>query len=431
MLHNFKNALLFVGTSALLFAGCGDDDPKTTPDATTADASTTDANVEIDAGPDTTFSGTLSLAEVSITGPVAASLGGIGGATVNVSFVSPSDVTVAPQPGYTNNIGGCRIFVYDVAAGQAAPAGSDGGTVTITGTNSGEFACNYNGALDTYLCASTATEASGAIVVAGTTATLGPSPGTVVITLGGVDFGAFDPTGGSIILSDFVDPAANGRFSVLGRIPKTSNAVLIANPALMAPSALAQDSTYSTLVGTGPQPGGFDFLDDGTAQNVFTKAAATDAPEVNTMLQANGQGFALDAASSSMPHAIPTDGTAVTFSCDSDDDPANANDTCGVDTGNPLKGMLIFGETTDGALNPLDPFGMPAPVSKYATYQCSAIGMKKFALDTGAMALILGTEPTRIQTTIVYSSAAIAGPNNLVVSHGVVGFTDVPQTMNK
>lgn len=425
MLHNFKNTLLFVGTSALLFAGCGDDDPKTTPDATTADASTTDAAEDIDAGPDTTFSGTLSLAEVSITGPVAASLGGIGGATVNVSFVSPSDVTVAPQPGYTNNIGGCRIFVYDVAAGQAAPAGSDGGPVTITGTNSGEFACNYDAALDTYLCASTAAEASGAVTAAGTSATANGN-GTVTVNLGGVNFGTFDPTGGSIILDGFDDDAMNGSFSVVLR--PAPGTVVIANPAFVANVAatLNADSTYSTLVGTGPQPGGFDFLDDGTAQNVFTKAAATDAPEVNTMLQANGQGFALDTSTSSMPHAMPTDGTAVTFSCDSDDDPANANDTCGVDTGNPLKGMLIFGETTDGALNPLDPFGMPAPVSKYATYQCSAIGMKKFALDTGAMALILGTEPTRIQTTIVYSSAAIAGPNNLVVSHGVVGFTDVP-----
>ena len=61
-----------------------------------------------------------------------------------------------------------------------------------------------------------------------------------------------------------------------------------------------------------------------------------------------------------------------------------------------------------------------------ATFQCSGIGAEAITLDAGAMALILGTSPTRIQTSVTYANAELSGNNTIVLSHGVVGFTDVP-----
>ncbi len=116
-----------------------------------------------------------------------------------------------------------------------------------------------------------------------------------------------------------------------------------------------------------------------------------------------------------MPHALPTNGDAATFSCEG---------SCGVAEGI-LKGIIVFGETTDAVVSPLDPTAMPPAESKYATFQCSGIGAEAITLDEGAMALILGTNPTRIQTSITYANAELSGKNTIVMSHGVVGFTDV------
>ncbi len=424
MLHNLKKTLLFIGSSAILFAGCGDDgdtNNNDTPDA----AITIDAAIDTpDAEPDTTFSGTLSVAEVVVTNPLPFTLSG---AVANISFTSPADVTKEAEPGYTNNVGACRIFVYDVTAGEAPPPGSDGGVVTVAGTKAGEFACAFNGAAGEYFCSSTDAAASGALTAAGSAQLIGENPGQVVVTLGGVDLGDYDPTGSQIVLSGFSQTAANGIFPVVAKV--NSNTIVVINPALLAASTLPADSTYSTIVGAGPVPGGYDFLDDGgtpeAPSNVsFTKDAIEDAPAVNTSLPAYGEGFTL-ADTSAIPHDIPLDGTAVTFSCEAAD-----NGDCGSRQVGGLQGIIVFGSTTDGVLDPLNPLDMPDPVSKFATFQCSGIGAQKISLDEGAMALILGTNPTRIQSSVTYANAALATPNTIVVSHGVVGFTTVPPPAN-
>ena len=42
------------------------------------------------------------------------------------------------------------------------------------------------------------------------------------------------------------------------------------------------------------------------------------------------------------------------------------------------------------------------------------------------MGHILGTNPTRIQTTVTYVGG-VTGATNIIIGHGEVGFTDVPQ----
>ncbi len=422
MFIDLKKTLFLLACAPLAFGACGgDDDDNGTADPDAAVTPVFDAAPdEPDAAPDPTFAGTVSLAEVSVTNPALAAVGAAG-AVVNISFTDPLDVTVPPQPGYDNNIGACKIFVYDLDAGDVPPTGSAGGPVSIAGTNGSSlptFGCDYNAAADTYACSSADPAAAGTMPMAGTSLTpnTGKGAGTATLVISGADFSNEAYAGMQIVLSGFADEAANGRFGILSQ--PAANILVIANPVLTAPTTLGADSPYQTLIGAGPIPGGFDFLDDGTASVVVTKAGIENVPAIDTTLTVNGEGFALDDASD-LPHAIPTDGTTpATFSCGGD------NGTCGVANGL-LKGIIVFGETTDGVVSPADPTTMPEPVSKFATFQCSGIGAEAITLDEGAMALIMGTNPTRIQTSVTYANAELSGQNTIVMSHGVVGFTDI------
>ena len=378
MFIDLKKTLFLAAAAPLAFGACGGDDDNgtVTPDATVTpifDASPDDP----DAAPNTTFSGTISLAEVAITNEPFVSAG-VAGAVVNVSFTDPATVTVPPQPGYENNIGACRIFVYDLAGGDEAPVGADGGRVTIADTT---LAANGNG--------------------------------TVTLTIPAANFSNENYVGMQIILDGFSDPAANGRFGIVAQPANTT--LVLANPALLAATTLTADSAYQTLIGAGPVPGGFDFLDDGTNDIVITKDPITNAPAIDATLTVNGEGFALDDASI-RPHELPINGDEATFSC------GGTGGDCGVANGF-LKGIIVFGETTDAPVDPSNPTAMPEPVNQYATFQCSGINAESITLDEGAMALIMGTSPTRIQTSITYANAQ-SGANNIVLSHGVVGFKD-------
>lgn len=417
MFIDLKKTLFLVAAAPLAFGACGDDDGgNADPDATVTpifDA----APENPDAAPDPTFSGTVSLAEVAITNEPFVSAG-VAGAVVNISFTDPATVTVPPQPGYENNIGACRIFVYDLAGGDEAPVGADGGRVTIAGTNGTNlpaFACDYNPTADTYLCASGDTAASGPMAMTGTSLSpnSGKGAGTATLVIPGADFSNENYVGMQIILDGFADAAANGRFGVVSQ--PANNILVIANPALAAATTLTADSAYQTLIGAGPIPNGFDFLDDGTNDIIITKDPITNAPAIDATLTVNGEGFALDDASV-RPHQLPINGDAATFSC------GGTGGDCGVANGF-LKGIIVFGETTDAPVSPSNPTAMPEPVSQYATFQCSGINAESITLDAGAMALIMGTSPTRIQTSITYANAQ-SGGNNIVLSHGVVGFTD-------
>ncbi len=420
MFIDLKKTLFLLAAAPLAFGACGGDDDDD-------GGAASDANVnpvfdaapdDPDAAPDPTFSGTVSLAEVSVTNP-ALEQAGVSGAVVNISFTDPADETVAPQPGYENNVGACKIFVYDLDGGDVPAPASPGGPVTVAGTNGSTlpaFGCDYNATAETYLCSSGDAAASGAMPMAGTSLSPnnGQQAGTATLVIPGADFSNENYVGMQIVLAGFDDEAGNGRFGIVAQ--PANNILVIANPALQAVTTLAADSAYQTLIGAGPIPGGFDFLDDGTDNIVVTKDAITNVPAIDTTLTANGEGFSLD-DNSIRPHEIPLNGDPATFSC------GGAGGTCGVANGI-LKGIIVFGETTDGVVSPLDPTAMPDPVSTYATFQCSGIGAESITLDAGAMALILGTNPTRIQTSVTYANAELSGANTIVMSHGVVGFTD-------
>ncbi len=425
MFLNLKKTLFLVGSSALLFSACGDDGGG---GAAVVDASAPDAM------PDPTFAGTVSIAEVTVTNTEAAALGGISGAAAVISFTAPDDI-IPPDPVFDNNVGECKVTIIDIAGGDAEQ-GSDGGPVNVTGTLAGDFNCGYNAAADAYACSSTDSAASGTLAMA--TATLAPNqdpPGTMLFTAPGNDFSTISYRGMNIVLQGWADAAGNGRFSILADsgttgAPLSDDQLLLSNnQGLDAATMLSADSGYRTLVGAGPIPllafGAHEFLDDGTATVMMTKAAATDAPALSSGLKANGDGFALlPDGDSELAHVFPATGDA-TFAC------ADATvDTCGAeDALNPLKGIVVFGETTDGVLTtgPLASFAeMPDPVTQYARFQCSGIGQKSITIPAAAVALINGTGHTRIQTSVTYVNAEIAGRTNVVVGHGVLGFTDAP-----
>jgi hypothetical protein len=420
MFIDLKKTLFLLAAVPLAFGACGDDDDGDTggnnPDAT-VDPIFDAAPDDPDAAPDTTFGGTVSLAEVSVTNPAVASLA-LSGAVVNISFTDPADETVAPQPGYENNVGACKIFVYDLDAGDVPAKASAGGPVTVAGTNgstaASAFGCDFDATAETYLCSSADDAASGMMP---TGASLTPTGGgDVTLSIPGADFSNETYVGMQIQLTGFPNAAGNGLFGIKGAIDATS--LVIFNSGLAAPTTLIAESPYQTLIGAGPISGGFDFLDNGTADVLITKAAIIDVPAIDTTLTVNGSGFDLDNAST-LPHAVPVNGDPATFSC------GGAGGTCGVAAGF-LKGIIVFGETTDGVVSPANPTAMPDPVSKFATFQCSGIGAEAITLDAGAMALIMGTTPTRIQTSVTYANAELSGSNTIVMSHGVVGFTDVP-----
>lgn len=410
-----RNLFLCVGSTALLMAGaCGDDDDKATPDATPVVFDAGVADAAPDAAPDPTFSGSLALADLVITNPEGVA-GAVAGGAAIMSFTDPLDVEVGPHPDFTNNVGECRVFVYDVANGDAAPDGSDGGDVTVTGTNAGDILCEFGPVSATeskYVCHSTDAAYQGALPIA-TAATPTGNDITVAVTIAGADFSNAPYLGMHVLLSGFPDAAANGLFPIMA-IP-ADNTLVVYNPALTATSTLIAAGTYSTVVGGGPIPGGYDFLDDGTNDIAFAKDAITNVPVVATTLKANGDGATwLDPS----PHEFPFVSTDdVTFAC---------TGFCGTAEGL-LKGVVIFGETTDADVTGLAFNEMPDATSKYATFQCSGVGQEAMTITKEALVVILGTNPTRIQTTVIYSNAALATGHSIVMGHGRLGFTDAPE----
>lgn len=408
----------------LLLAACGDDDgPR--PDAALADSGPeADAADEADAAP-AAPSGLIALTEVTLTNPEAAALG-LSGASVGIGWVDPATVTVPPVEGFENNVGGCRITVYDVAAGDEPGTEVDAGNVTITGTASDEFACVFSGAAG-YVCQSTDEAAAGEAAVGATAQPPLTPGGPVTYTFPGVDFSGANYVGMHLQVDGFTDEAANGTFPIVGFDPNEPSQLQVASlsPPALATAVEDTPGSYLTVVGAGPVPGGFDFL-DGASTVSISKPEAGRVAAIDVDIVPNGEGFAL-AEASAEPHAIPTDGSEVVFLCPGTDPDALTGGDCGTTAGGPLQGMTLSGSTTDASVEGLGFNAMPPAESQYATFQCSAIGQTGAALSAEAMAVILGTSPTRIQVNVSYMAAAIEGTTNVVAGHTLAGFTDVAQ----
>lgn len=395
-------------------------------------------------------SNSIGITELKISGPVATALGGIQGAAAPVVFNDNDTITTPPVVVGASPVNGCQVKVWDVGAG---PDEVDAGVVTVTGTAFGAFQCAFNATAGTNVCGNTA---PGAVMVGSTATTVSTTGGTMYKILGAT----FNPAavrGRWLSVSGFPDAGANGLFPI-AQAGANPDELIVVNPKCnpagggmttvgLCSTAAATGPGYAVVIGAGPIPlaGGpaVQFLDDGNADGdagavgadvVISKPAGGEVPAFSVTVKANGEGFTLG-DNSAQPHALTASG-AQTFNCD------GTNGECGNRNGGPvLNGLVIFGETSDGSLTtgcsggPCSPFQLPDAATKYATFQCSAVGLlgnptpTSVAITAEAMTAIMGTSPTRIQTTVANVAGEIAVASDqtsstfVVVGHGILGFT--------
>ena len=417
--------LFFTAGLALAAFGCGDDDgggdrPDARPQAD-ANGGDTDAGGE----PTLLRSGTIAVTEQAITNDIPGSPWS--GALVSVGF---SDATTgsapAPVAGFDSNINNCLIRIWDVGTNEASDS-VDEGAVQVTGTENGDFACGFVGARNEYVCQSTTPAIAGgdaenfALAGNGTAGTLTFVDGQADATMIGMyvvltGFGEVD--GQPLPVVNFTEGGDEADVLTLAGVP--AGAV-----------TGAAGATYSTFVGAGPVPGGAQFLLGAADAITVQKAAGDVVAAIDEDFEAHGQGFTLledEGMRQYLPSTIPFDEEEVNFACDGDD--------CGAEgSGGLIQAIVINGETTDAAVGPLtSPATAMLPAeNQYATFQCSFIGEDNAKLTADMMAAILGTNPTRIQTSVGrYRGAIIAaddGTSSTIVlqGHALLGWSDPPE----
>lgn len=424
-------SLILSAGLALSAFGCGDDDGGgNRPDAR-PQADATEGNPDAGGG-GLLRSGTIAVTEASISNNLGVAFSG---PLVRVGF---SDTTSgnapAPVDGFDSVINNCVIQVWDVGTHEAADA-VDEGPVQVEGTENGTFACNFIAAAGDYVCQSTtatiaAGSANGAVIEGTGTDTLVLPDGIADPSMKGMYIRLSGFGDGATALPEATFPIIN---VTLADGPDTLT--LFGVPTEYAGTGDA-DSIYATFVGVGPVPTGAQFLLGNDDQIDVTKPAGDVVGAISESFTAHGQGFTLtdDAATdkylpSTIPVTAPADAVEVNFTC---------GDTCGdVGTGGTpgtINAIVINGETTDGdtggVLNPSDP--MPDPVTQYATFTCAFISQDTATLSADMMAAILGTNPTRIQTSVGrYRGAIIEADDgsysvNVLQGHSILGWSDAP-----
>lgn len=415
--------LFFTAGLALAAFGCGDDDggggrPDARPQAD-AEPGNPDAG-----GDGLLRSGTIAITEQAITNDIPGSPWS--GAVVSVGF---SDATTgsapAPVDGFDSNINNCLIRIWNVDTNEDSDS-VDEGAVQVTGTDNGDFGCGFVGARNEYVCQSTTPAIAGgdaenfALAGNGTAGTLTFVGGQADATMIGMyvvltGFGAVD--GQPLPVVDFTEGGAEADTLTLAGVP----AGAVTGEA---------GATYSTFVGVGPVPGGAQFLGGAADAITVQKAAGDVVAAIDEDFEAHGQGFTLlenEGMRQYLPSTIPFDEDEVKFECD--------GDGCGAaGSGGLIEAIVINGETTDAPVDAITSpaTAMPNPETQYATFQCSFIGSDVAKLTPEMMAAILGTNPTRIQTSVGrYRGAIIAaddGSSSTIVlqGHALLGWSDPP-----
>lgn len=372
------------------------------------------------------------------------------GAQVSLSLVDTTTTRVAPEyfdeegEPTDSNINGCAVTVFDDLDSQLPQADPvDEGAFTVTGTDSDEFECTFGtdplnptGPMR-YTCQSTDGAAAGAAAVGSTAQRTEGNLAKYAFM--GADFSNANYVGMLLLVDGFENQAANGAFPIVRQGGGTlgNNELVVVNENDFQENIIAvadNPGTYTTLVGEAPLPlpatdpaGGFNtFLDNGEADVVITGGASSDIlDEINTTLNANGDGFTLDGEGTDVPWDIPVDGSAVTFSCTAGG--------CGETGGGIVEALVVTMETTDAT--PEGPFDMPAPESSFATVQCAFIGFpdgKEVTIPTEVMQKVMGTSPERIQVTVANAAGSIeknadeTSSVNLLVGHALTGFSPPP-----
>jgi hypothetical protein len=420
------------GLLALVLAAapaCGDDRPPADDDDGDADdGDDDDDDGDVDAGDDDggemTRSAVVAVTETTITNmlPLVGGPRGapprLSGGVMSMSYIDDQTVTVAPDPDFDSNINRCAITVFDLKGGDVVPTAVDEGTITVTGTSHGEFACGHSDEAGEYVCQSTdpilrggvAGNAAGAALAATGELTLGEKIGPEMI-------------GMHIQLSGF-DGDTDGVHAVVG-VTKAGEPIL---GNVEADATGGDDATYTTFVGQGPMLnlGTVNVLDDGISKDaqdvVISKEDSDLVPGFTMTARARGEGFTLT-KESTQPHEFPATAEDVTFACDGagcGDDPKQA--------AGHLDALVINGVTTD--VLPAkgdDGLTMLPAENSFATFACSMIGANEITIPADGVELILGTSPARVQITVGRFVAQLndtdTSSTTVVLGHSLTGFT--------
>jgi hypothetical protein len=407
-------------------------------DAAVADAppGTPDAHPRPDAQPAATYTGTVSLVDLTVKSPAQAA--GAEGGAFQADFEAidlPNDATNIVS---TGAIGGCTAFLYDKSAAtpDTFPVAEAEGDMTATindvvsadaGVPVGGLACPGAAFVPGvgYTCP----------VGTGSAGTSAPLDCAVLATPTCPGFSSFtDATATYSAASVGHQLFISGNlFPIVGF--HDSHEVAIFTGALATP--LTAVSSIE-LAAAGPVPASLSFTSatDGTVGAASDYFAGTTGPFANfdltkgggndfeshpSLLVPVGDTFALDTTSTNYLKAkLPTT-------------TANQVITCGSNCGR-AEGTVITFKTTDTAVTGLT--DMPAPTTKFVTGNCNAVGAGSVTLPKAVIDLIAktGTSTTRLEWIVLRvgfdpGETNKNGPKNsvqYVSGHGQVFFVDAP-----
>jgi hypothetical protein len=418
--------------------GAGDDGLPVAGDGGLEDAWSPDSYFECDGAgrctpPFATRAGTIAIADVRVTTPGAAAVGGIRGGAIDIEF---SDLTLGGGEVVfgTSPIGGCTVTRYDADGTPNAPHPAvDAGTVTIANPGDEESGllkpvgpCTFSEGRG-YACSSHGGLTNGVTV----------SPGandTATYVLSAQDFTGVDLEGAYLTVSGFTEGGNNSgaaAFPIIRQLGATGNNLVVVNPGAAA-EAVVDNVNFGILNGAGPIPvgagGDANFLALEVDQIRVTKPADDDWPAIDFTTYTRGEGFDLDDASAEA-HEFPTTAVDMDFSC------AGVGGNCGADGDATLEALIVSGRTTDAPIPgaPYPDYLMPDPVTQYATFQCGFLLQDSARLPSGAVEAILSTDPTRVEVrvlrvagTVLQDSENANAETRILIGHGVVGHTDIP-----
>lgn len=350
-----------------------------------------------------THGGVISIQDISIHGAPQAGHG----LTVQVLLSASSAPVYQELPGQA---AGCKAWSYDLQRNQP-PSLTDQGVVTINGLPGGSIDCSFQGT--GYGCP----VASGS----GETSVAPGQTGTAELTIASAAFSAAD-VGRYLRVTGAANSGNDGAFPIVAVLSATTAVVVNMNAAAETFAA-----SYAVIAGAGPVPGNPpDPIAGGDELTVSITPGgemAFDVPSSGPIPA--GDAFVLDDASRAVIGALPLDGTGVTLSC------AGEGGSCG-----PAQSTIVRISSTDGSVEGLSPFAMPAPIARVVEIQCVVLGGDgTLAIPADAMKLLEEAHQeapiTRIRTAFMreglvsLTNPAPKPPNtvNVLVGHGVLAFT--------
>lgn len=301
---------------AISLAACGFDGDGTPFDASGWDAGGGhDRWMECDGGnrctpPVATRAATIAVADVRVTTPGAALVGGIRGGSISIEFSDLTSLGGETVFG-TSPIGGCVVTRYDVDGSPNAPNPTyDAGTVTIANPGSEQSGllkpvgpCNYAGAAG-YLCSSHGGVTNDVTVSPG-------ANGTATYVLAAEDFTTVDLEGAYLTVSGLAQGDNNSgtaAFPIVLQLGPEGDNLVVSNPSAVS-EVLADGVTFGILNGVGPistgAGGNADFLGQEVDMIRVSKPADDDWPEIDFTTYTRGEGFDLDDESAEA-HEFPT-----------------------------------------------------------------------------------------------------------------------------